>query len=254
VPTWEIPALTVVLLGFSLGMRHATDPDHVVAVATIVSRERSLRGAALLGSLWGVGHTLTIVLVGGAIILFGIVIPPRVGLGMELSVGLMLVLLGGLNLAAVARGARVMAAEAAAGPEHHEHPHPHARAGGVFDRLDRRLRHVGAYQIARPLVVGVVHGLAGSAAVALLVLGTLRDPVWATAYLVVFGVGTVAGMMLITTALAMPFAYTARRFAGMNRRLGLISGLLSVAFGAFLVYRIGFVDGLFTADPRWTPQ
>jgi high-affinity nickel permease len=100
-----------VLLGFSLGMRHATDADHVVAVATIVSRERSLRGAALLGSLWGVGHTVTI-----------------------------------------------------------------------------------------------------------------------------------------------PFAYTARRFAGMNRRLGLVSGLLSVAFGAFLVYHIGFVDGLFTGDPRWTPQ
>lgn len=100
--TSAISALSIVLLGFSLGMRHATDPDHVVAVAAIVSRERSLRGAALIGSLWGVGHTLAILLAGGAIILFGIVVPARVGLTMELSVAMMLILLGGLRVGAAA--------------------------------------------------------------------------------------------------------------------------------------------------------
>jgi high-affinity nickel-transport protein len=241
-----VSAFSVMVLGFSLGVRHATDADHVVAVATIVARERSLRGAALLGSLWGVGHTLTILLVGGAVVLFGVVIPPRVGLGMELSVAVMLVLLGGLNLSGVARSARAMA-------EHDPAEGPHEHGDGALGRLDRRLGHLGAYQVARPLVVGVVHGLAGSAAVALLVLGTIRSPAWAVGYLLVFGAGTIAGMMLITTALAMPFAYTARRFARVNRRLALISGLLSLAFGAFLVYHIGVVDGLFTAHPRWTP-
>ena len=96
--------LSIVVLGFFLGMRHATDADHVVAVTTIVSRERSVGAAALIGVLWGVGHTLTILLVGGAIILFGIVIPPRMGLTMELSVALMLILLGVLNLTGFTAG------------------------------------------------------------------------------------------------------------------------------------------------------
>src|SRR6202162_5963696 len=93
-----ITLLSIIALGFFLGMRHATDPDHVIAVTTIVSRQRSVRHAALIGALWGLGHTITILVVGSAIILFGLVIPPRVGLSMEFSVGLMLILLGILNL------------------------------------------------------------------------------------------------------------------------------------------------------------
>ena len=99
-----------------------------------------------------------------------------------------------------------------------------------------------------------MHGLAGSAAVALLVLATIRDPIWATAYLLVFGVGTVAGMMLITATIGLPFAYSAGRSARINHWMGLVSGLVSVAFGAFLVYQIGFVNGLFTAHPTWAPK
>jgi sulfite exporter TauE/SafE len=106
----------------------------------------------------------------------------------------------------------------------------------------------------RPLLVGVVHGLAGSAAVALLVLGTLRDPVVGVAYLVVFGAGTIAGMLLITTAFALPIALSARRFARLHRALALTTGLASAAFGALLVYQIGFVHGLFTSHPIWTAQ
>jgi ABC-type nickel/cobalt efflux system permease component RcnA len=106
----------------------------------------------------------------------------------------------------------------------------------------------------RPLAIGVVHGLAGSAAVALLVLATIRDPVWGVGYLAVFGVGTIAGMMLITTAISVPFAYTARRLAGFNRSLGVASALSSLVFGIVLVYEIAFVDGLLTAHPLWTPR
>ena len=93
-----VTLFSIVALGFFLGMRHATDPDHVIAVTTIVSRQRDVRHAALVGALWGVGHTVTILLVGSAIILFGLVIPPRMGLTMELAVGLMLILLGVLSL------------------------------------------------------------------------------------------------------------------------------------------------------------
>ncbi len=268
--------VSIVLLGFFLGMRHATDPDHVIAVTTIVSRQRRVGAAALIGALWGIGHTLTIVAVGGAIILFGVVIPPRVGLAMEFSVALMLILLGLLGLAGIMR--RIGGAVPLAGPDHEHgrdvHSHPHVHGDYVHDhahgqtpsahghaeedtplaRLDRRLCGLGAYQALRPLVVGVVHGLAGSAAVALLVLAAIPDPLWGVAYLVVFGVGTIAGMMLITAASVLPFALTAGRFAQMNRNLALASGVVSIGFGLFLAYRIGVVDGLFGSGPRWTPQ
>ena len=237
--------LPVLALGFLLGMRHATDADHVVAIGAIVTRERSLRSAAQLGAVWGVGHTLTILLVGGAIIVLGLVIPPRLGLVFELTVAAMLIVLGGLNLRRGARGARAT--------HTHPHVHPHVHEGVAERLLDRGLGAMGGVSALRPLLIGIVHGLAGSAAVALLVLGTLRDPRWAAAYLLVFGGGTVVGMTVITVALALPLAAAARRFAGVNRYLAVSAGLLSVAFGLFLVYQIGFVDGLFTAHPHWTP-
>ena len=216
--------LPIAALGFFLGMRHATDPDHVIAVGTIVSRERRIGAAALIGVLWGVGHTCTILLAGGAIVTFGLIVPPRVGLAMELSVAFMLIVLGALSIAGLQR----------------------PPAAPPLGSLDRRFGRLGLYQAARPFLVGVVHGLAGSAAVALLVVATIHDALLALAYLLVFGLGTIAGMMVITAAIALPFAYTARRLLGVNRSLALAAGLLSVGFGLFLVYQIGFVEGLFT--------
>ncbi len=256
--------LSIIGLGFLLGMRHATDPDHVIAVTTIVSRQKTVRGATLIGTLWGIGHTLTIVLVGAVIILFSVVVPARLGLVMELSVAVMLILLGIMNLGGLVAGIAGSRAPLGAVVIHthlhshgdyvHSHPHlhgpgegGHAEADALTASLDRRLDRLGLYHMLRPLVVGVVHGLAGSAAVALLVLTTIQKPMWAVAYLLVFGSGTVAGMMLITTAIAMPFTYTAARSVQVNRYLGIASGLLSFAFGVFMLYQIGFVEGLFAS-------
>ena len=266
-------SLSIIILGLLLGMRHATDPDHVIAVATIVSRHATAWRAVLIGALWGVGHTITIALVGGAIILFGLVIPPRVGLAMEFSVAVMLILLGTLTLTGTMQRLNDMfSTRPGTSSGLHAHPHSHddyvhAHAHGhgpashghaddatPLSRLDRRLGGLGAYQAIRPLVVGLVHGLAGSAAVALLVLATIRDPWWGMGHLLLFGVGTIAGMMLITVAIGVPVAYTAGRFARLHRYVGVASALLSVALGLFLAYQVGLVDGLFTGHPHWTPR
>jgi high-affinity nickel-transport protein len=254
------PVLFVAGLGLILGMRHSTDPDHVVAVSTIVSKQRSIRHAALIGSLWGLGHTLTIFVVGGMIILFGVVIPPRLGLSMEFSVALMLILLGVLNLTGVmqkitscfTRERRLESSTPAACPP--------LDVGSSRDKsrtellLARSVGRFGVYQCVRPLVIGIVHGLAGSAAVALLVLATIHNPLWATVYLLIFGAGTMVGMMCMTAMMAVPLAYAGNRFAQVSQYLGIASGLVSVCFGIFLVYQLGFSGGLFTSHPQWTPR
>ncbi len=261
------------MLGLLLGMRHATDPDHVIAVTTIVSRRRTAWSAALIGGLWGIGHTVTITLVGGAIIVFGVVIPPRFGLAMEFSVAMTLVVLGTLNLTGLTRRVTGMSnpgpgseAGVHAHPHSHSdyvHTHPHGHEPGShgheesatpLSRLDRMFGVLGAYQAIRPVVVGLVHGLAGSAAVALLVLATIRDPLWAIGYLLLFGAGTIVGMMLITAAIGVPLAYTSVRFVTIHRYLGVASGLLSLGFGVLLAFQIGFGNGFFTGNPRWTPR
>jgi hypothetical protein len=263
------------LLGFFLGMRHATDADHVVAIATIVSRQRSVAGSALIGAAWGVGHTVTVMAVGAAIILFGVVIPPRLGLSMEFAVGIMLVLLGVLTLTGMGRavGSAHVHAGVPGGPalDLHDHPHahgdyvhqhPHGHDPGAHGHAEEqtplaRLDHSGLgriafYQWLRPFAVGLVHGLAGSAAAALMVLSIIREPVAALGYLLLFGLGTVVGMMLITLILSAPFVFTAVNLPKFNWRLRVASGLVSFMFGLVLIYGIGFADGgLFTDAPIW---
>jgi high-affinity nickel-transport protein len=207
--------VAVVLTGLLLGVRHAADPDHVLAVTTIVSRQRSFWRAARVGLLWGAGHTATVFLVGGAILGLRLTIPPRVGLGLEFVVALMLIGLGALNLL----GRR----EAAPSP-------------------------------VRPVVVGMVHGLAGSAAVALLVLAAIDRPAWSAAYLLVFGLGTMVGMMLVTALVALPSLWAGARVPTLERWLRLASGAASLAFGLMMAHEIGVVNGLFGADPQWDPH
>ncbi len=240
----------IVALGLVLGMRHSTDPDHVVAVSTIVSRERSVRQGAIIGMMWGFGHTLTIFIVGAAIILFKLTIPPRLGLSMEMAVAAMLIFLGILNLTGVLQ--RVTSRLTAKAWTQSSVPNlRESQTAPSNNRFHRLVTRFGYYQLLRPLAIGLVHGLAGSAAVALLVLSMIHSPAWAIAYLIVFGLGTVAGMMLMTTVMAIPIALTGRN---SSRYLTMASGLVSVCFGLFLVYQLGFVDGLFTAHAHWIPE
>jgi High-affinity nickel-transport protein len=270
--------VSFLFLGFFLGMRHATDADHVVAIATIVSRERSMAGSALIGAAWGVGHTITVMAVGTAIIVFGVVIPPRLGMSMEFAVGVMLVVLGVLTLTGMGRVARAAYGHARlpGGQERdlhdhlhthgdyvhrHQHghgpgAHGHAEEHTPLGRLDRSgLGRISFYSWLRPFVVGLVHGLAGSAAVALMILSIIREPVAALGYLLLFGLGTIVGMMLITLILSAPFAFTAVNLPKFNWRLRVASGLVSCSFGMVLIYGIGFAEGgLFTDAPIWEPH
>jgi high-affinity nickel-transport protein len=209
--------LLTFITSLMLGMRHATDPDHIVAVTTIVSRERSVVKAAGIGAVWGLGHTITLLIVGGAIIAFKIGFNARLGLSMEFCVAVMLIVLGLLNLFDV-------------------------KVSG------------GAPSTSRPFFVGVVHGLAGSAAAALLIVPLMDDPRWAALYLVTFGLGTIVGMSIVTVSIAAPSLLAAAHMPNLQRSLRIASGAVSLIFGLYLAQKIGFADGLFTSQPRWTPR
>ena len=213
-----LTSLGVLAISFLLGMRHATDADHVVAVTTIVSRQRSLARAAAVGALWGIGHTVTLLAVGGVMIVLEIAMPPWLGLSLELLVAVMLVVLG---IASVI-------------------------GGGASERM--------VDSSARPLIVGTIHGMAGSAAFTLLALPLIASPLLAGAYLMLFGVGTIAGMIVVTLAIALPSAYLAHRMERARHVLRYAAGAVSIAFGLYLAHRVGFVDGLFTGVPVWTPR
>ena len=240
--------------GFLLGMRHATDADHVIAVTTILNRSKRFLDTTLIGALWGLGHTITVVIVGVLIIGFNVVIPPPVGLAMEFAVALMLIGLGILNLTGSLRSfterltppAPLHAHDHGHGRTSHGHLHGHGEERGLVATL-------GRYQLIRPVVVGLVHGLAGSAAVALLVLATIQDTGTAIAYLLIFCVGVAAGMAVLTTVIGLPFMVSRRRSAQINRWLTIGSGVLSLGFGLLLAYEVGFVGGLFTGDFNWEP-
>lgn len=253
--------VTIIAIGLLLGMRHATDPDHVIAVSTIVSRERKIGRSAWIGVAWGLGHTFTIFLVGSAMISFRIELPPRAGLSMELAMAVMLILLGLRNLSALFNWS-LAPIRATSGAYHtygdyvhsinaeYSHGHGHNPLAAIHHRFG----FSKLYAFARPFIIGVVHGLAGSAAIALLVLSTIAKPALAMLYLAVFGFGTVLGMMFITVMMGSTFTYGQKRFAAVDRHLGWVAGAVSLAFGLFVAYQIGIVDGLFRSQAHWTPR
>lgn len=207
-----LPALT---FGFVLGLRHATDADHVAAVGTVVAAGRSVRSAALVGALWGIGHSISISLAGGALILLRAPMPARLALALEFAVALMLIGLGIRSLRSRGENAAVPA--------------------------------------MRPLLIGAVHGLAGSAVLALLIVGTTSSTYAAVLYLLCFGVGTIAGMTAVTALLTLPAHWAAGPALRFGRGIRVVAGVASVMIGVLLAHRIGVRDGLFGATPHWGP-
>jgi len=295
--------VAIALFGLMLGMRHATDPDHVIAVTSILSRERRISSATRIGLVWGLGHTVTVLAVGAATIVFKLAIPSRLGPAMEFAVAVVLILLGapavggclgrlaapirrGLGSQGVAKGAGRLVAQPASwrGPGAHpetlrllvhshthfhrglRHRHPHVHTTGAADGAATAPDHqhllpqsvfvaIGRRQaILKAFTVGLIHGLAGSAAIALLVLATIPQPLWATLYLMVFCAGTVIGMGLITTAIGAPFAFAQARMMRLHCTLVTSSGLLSFGFGLFIAWQVGLAGNWFGASLRGIRQ
>jgi ABC-type nickel/cobalt efflux system permease component RcnA len=225
-------------LGFLLGLRHATDADHLAAVATLATRSRSVAQTVVQGIAWGTGHTLTLSLFGGAVLVLGGVVPPQAAQALELAVGVMLVLLGADTLYRLRRERIHVHAHRHADAVAHFHAHSHRGESEPHDPAQHELHPPRVFP-ARALLVGTMHGMAGSAALVLLNLEALRSPAWGIVYIAIFGLGSVLGMALLSAAIAVPLRLTSRHLVRIYGGLSAVVGLGTVILGCYIVYRTG---------------
>ena len=240
-------ALALLGLGLVFGLKHATEVDHVVAVSTIVSEHRNVLRSALVGGLWGVGHTFSLVLVGAIVLGLRVAVPARVSGWLEFCVALMIL---GLGANALVRALRVRR-------DVHMHRHSHDGLSHVHVHFHERgtrhsapaARHTHAVSRVglKPLLVGAMHGLAGSAALTLLVLTQVESAALGLVYLAVFGVGSIFGMLLMSCLIGLPFALSARRVSGVSYGLQTAAATLSIAFGLWYAYAAGVANGFWKA-------
>ncbi len=233
---------TMSLLGVGLlfGLRHALEADHLAAVSTIVSERKSLWSASLVGALWGLGHTIALLVAGVAVILLHVAISEHTARVLELGVALMLIGLGVNALRKLARGAQLHVHAHEHGGRVHVHPHLHDGSPEPMPET-----HHGFRLSARPLLVGMVHGLAGSAALMLVVLSTIPSPLVGFAYIAVFGLGSIGGMLGMSALVSLPVHLTANYFTRAHVTVRALAGVFSLGLGLFMAYEIGFVNGLF---------
>lgn len=224
--TPELSTFSVLLIGFVLGLQHAIEADHLAAVSAIVSEKKSLFTASIIGGLWGLGHTISLFTIGALVIFLKVQISESAEAKLEAIVGVMLILLG-LN------ALRKLFTEKV-----HVHTHEHGTREHVHIHSHRdEPAEVSHHRLSpRSIFIGMVHGLAGSAALMLLVVPTISSPVIAMLYILIFGVGSIGGMMAMSFLIGLPFHLTANRFDFLNKGIRLVAGLFSLGLGAFIVY------------------
>jgi high-affinity nickel permease len=230
--TPELTSFSVLMIGFFLGLRHATDADHLAAVSTIVSEKRGLFSAIIVGGFWGIGHTLALLLVGLLVIFLKLQISASFESKLEAVVGLMLVALGTNALRKIARTKKIHIHSHQHDGREHSHVHVHRDESG-----EEATHHRFS---PRSVLIGMVHGLAGSAALMLLIIPSIHSNAVALAYILVFGLGSVGGMMLMSAVISVPFYLTVGRFNFLNKGMRLTSGLLSTGLGLFIIYQFLF--------------
>ena len=240
----ELGLLAALVLGILLGSKHSLDPDHVVAVSTIVSEYKNPLRSFWVGISWGLGHTTTLLIIGIAIIALRLTIPERMALLLEFGVGVMLVGLG-IQVIYSFRKKKVHQHTHGHEEEAHQHFHSHSKSP------EHVPEHHNTSGLGKPFLrrtsylIGIVHGMAGSAALALLVLASIESPIAGLVYILLFGMGSVFSMGIMTMLIGLPFVISAERLPNLNRTIQFAVGSLSILFGGFLMYQIGFVDGLF---------
>lgn len=226
----------ILSLGFLLGLRHATEADHLAAVSTIVADRKSLFGAAFVGGLWGLGHTISLVVAGVFVLFLNFQISEQTEQLLEFLVGIMLVLLGLNVLRKIISGGKIHFHAHRHGDVTHAHPHLHEK-----NESEEINSHHGLTFSPRAVIIGMIHGLAGSAALMLLVIPTIESKLVGFFYIIIFGIGSIGGMMLMSFIVGLPFRLTAAKFGKFNLILQGIAGLVSVALGLTVVYE-NFVD------------
>ena len=223
----EAAVFSVLAFGFVLGLQHATEADHLAAVSTIVSEKKNLLTASFVGGLWGIGHTISLFVVGTLVIFLKLELSETTQARLEACVGLMLVLLGLNVLRKLIRGEKIHMHV----HEHdgHRHTHVHTHEGEPVEASHHRLS-------PRSVVVGMIHGLAGSGAFMLFVLPSIPSTALALAYIIIFGIGSIGGMMAMSFLIGLPFYFTAGRFDTLNRGIRLIAGVFSLGLGFSIIY------------------
>ncbi|MCY7374899.1 MAG: sulfite exporter TauE/SafE family protein [Pyrinomonadaceae bacterium] len=231
---------TVLGFGFLIGLKHATEADHLAAVSTIVSERKSLWSSMFIGGLWGLGHTISLVIAGIFVLLLNFQISEQTERTLEFCVGVLLVLLGLNVLRKLFQGGKLHFHAHEHGAKEHAHPHLHESAEAKEPHT-----HHGFSFSPRAVIIGMIHGMAGSAALMLLVIPTIESRSLGLLYIIVFGVGSIAGMMLMSLLVGLPFHFTATKFNRFNHILQGVAGLVSVGLGLFIIYEKGITEGLF---------
>ncbi|WP_018132284.1 HoxN/HupN/NixA family nickel/cobalt transporter [Effusibacillus pohliae] len=228
--------LSVLAVAFVLGIKHATEPDHVIAVSTVASRTKRLGSACLAGVFWGIGHTATLFSIGMILLLLKQEIPEKWAMSLEFLVGAMIVYLGVGSVFSYKKR------------KIHVHPHAHGEVvHNHFHSHERTETHNHPHQdvsYAKSLIIGLVHGLAGSAGMVLLTMSTVTSVWQAAVYILIFGAGTVLGMFLCTMMIGIPFVLSAKK-SGLHQSLTRLVGGISTAFGCYYMYQVGVTEGLF---------
>jgi sulfite exporter TauE/SafE len=222
--------ISLLSVGFLLGLKHALEADHVVAVSTLISQTKSIRKSSLAGAAWGIGHTATLLLVGLVLLTFKLTIPDKLALAFEFSVGIALVALG-IDVLRKVRREKI-------------HVHAHEHDGKAHLHLHRHADAISHDHIHKSFLIGTIHGLAGSAALTLLILATVKSTAQGLLYILVFGVGSIIGMLMVSGAIALPFLWS-QKIGKVDKGMKVLAGSISIALGLATMYQIGFVSGLF---------
>ena len=227
---------TVLAVGLLFGLKHATEVDHVVAVSTIASQQRNVLRSALVGALWGAGHTASLLIVGVLVLVLRIAIPESVSNWLEFGVALMIIGLGAVALwKSLKKRSDLHVHEHSHDGLSHVHVHFH-ESDTRHDSQQKKHSHAISAIGVKPVVIGMMHGLAGSGALTLLVLTQIPSAWIGVLYLGIFGVGSIAGMLLMSGLIGLPFALTARNLSTVHHRMQLAAAVVSIVFGLWYAY------------------